>query len=745
MKFKAPGRRVLVRLALVTLTLAVYAQVYHHGFFLVDDGVYVKDNPRVQAGLNRPNIQWAFTTTAAANWHPITWLSHMLDCQVFGLGLAGHHLVNVFLHVLNVLLLFWVLDQMTGAIWPSAFVAAVFAVHPLHVESVAWISERKDVLSTFFWLLTMAAYSAYVRKPGISRYVVILPPFVLGLMTKPMLVTLPCVLLLMDYWPLGRFAVPPPVKGKAKPGFPWKALVDKAPLFGLAALSSLMTYYAQQSSGAVQTLDMLPLHQRAANAGVAYVLYAIHAVWPVNLSTYYPLAKDGLSWGPVAGSLAFLAGISWLVAWKRRDRPYLAVGWFWFLGTLVPVIGLVQVGAQAMADRYMYVPLIGLSIMVAWGVPAVIPPTRFRLPGLAAGFFSSVVILSVLCWIQVSYWGDNITLYRHEADLRPDSYFAHCQLGIALKKAGRDDEAEPEFLKTVEILPNHMDANLYLGLIAHGRKQFDQAIQRYTLALEHASGQPNRADVEINLGAALSASGRVEEAAKHYQAGIQLKPDQPEGRYNLANALAALGRRDEAVAHYREVLRLQPDNADARNQLQQLLSAGPVTSATEAKPKLETARDHYAYGNKLAEQNRFSEAAEQYQAALKLDPNHIDSRINLGNTFAARGNPREALAQYREVLRVLPNCVDALTNAGKALTELGQFTKACEEFSKALRVDPRQVDAYCSLGYALTQLNQRDEAAQAYSKALALDPSSKLAKDGLERIRRKKTSGGEPD
>ncbi len=735
-------RRTHICLVLAALTLAVYAQVYSHGYLLVDDHLYVGENARVQAGLSWANTRWAFTTTAAANWHPVTWLSHMLDCQLFGVHLGAHHLVNVLFHLMNVLLLFWLLERMTGAMWPSAFVAAVFALHPLHVESVAWIAERKDVLSTFFWLLTMAAYLGYLKKPSLGRYLAILPLFALGLMAKPMLVTLPCVLLLLDYWPLGRFTPPPAPqkhgKGKpvkpVKPAFPWKVLIEKIPLFGLVVLSSLMTYRAQQGLGAVQTLDMLSLTQRLANAVVSYARYAFHTVWPVHLSTYYPLAKDGLPWWQIATALVFLSGMTALVIWQIRRRPFLGVGWFWYLGTLAPVIGIVQVGSQAMADRYMYVPLIGLGIMAAWGGDAIIPRLPYRTHALAVICGLSIVAMTGLSALQVWYWGDNAVLYAHEVQLCPDSYFAHYQLGIALKKANRIDEAELEFLKTVEIMPNHVDAQLSLGLIAYGKKQYDEAIKHYTVALDHAVGHRNRAETEINFGTVLMETGRFDEAAKHYQIGLQLKPDMAAGHYNLGNALVRLNRPDEAARHYREVLRLEPGNQLAQTQLRELLQSGVATTSSEPKPKLETANDYYEYGNKLAEQNRFAEAAEQYQAALKLKPNELAARINLGNAMAAMGKPQDALTQFQEALKSQPNCGDALINAGNALIELNQFSKARDYFSKATQANPRNAEGWCGLACVLERLNQNTDAAKAYSKAFELDPNNRRAKEGLQEL-----------
>lgn len=369
----------LISLFLVMAILAVYLQVRNHDFINFDDDLYVTINPHVQAGLTLDSITWAFTSTRASNWHPLTWLSHMLDCQIYGMNPGQHHLTNVLFHILNTLLLFFVFMRMTKDLWQSGFVAALFALHPLHVESVVWLAERKDVLSTFFWMLTLWSYVRYVERSGLNRYLPVLFFFILGLMAKPMLVTLPFVLLLLDYWPLKRFRLGSSEDGQdCRPerfylGFIW----EKIPLFLLSAGSSVITYMVQKSSGAVSTLAVIPVHVRIANAIVSYVSYIGKMIWPHNLTILYPYLKSIIYW-QVVGAGLLLAVITVVVFRMMKTKPYVAVGWFWFLGTLVPVIGLVQVGLQAMADRYTYVPLIGLFIMVAWGVPDILGKWRYK-------------------------------------------------------------------------------------------------------------------------------------------------------------------------------------------------------------------------------------------------------------------------------------------------------------------------------------------------------------------------------
>jgi hypothetical protein len=393
-----------IYLTLALATLAVFWQVLGHDFVNYDDPDYVYRNPNVQSGITLSSIKWAFTTGHAANWHPLTWLSHMLDWQLFGDNPGWHHLTNLFLHIANTLLLFAVLKRMTNALWRSAFVAAAFALHPLHVESVAWVAERKDVLSTLFWMLTIAAYLRYLERPGTGRYLLTLLIFALGLMAKPMLVTLPFVLLLLDYWPLGRFQFGQIVKSvgqqsrKSLNAFShWKLsrhlLLEKVPLFALSAISSIVTFLVQRTAGAVTSVETLPLKLRIANTFVSYLTYIQKMVWPSRLAMFYPYPdKTDLIWQTVVFALLLLI-ISLGVIWLMRRRRYLLTGWLWYLGTLVPVIGLVQVGDQALADRYTYVPLTGLFIIIAWGVPDLIAKWRFRKHALAA---SAIAVL--LAW-----------------------------------------------------------------------------------------------------------------------------------------------------------------------------------------------------------------------------------------------------------------------------------------------------------------------------------------------------------
>ncbi len=447
-------RLLIISLLLIIATFMAFWQVTHCDFINFDDPEYVTDNRHVQDGLTVEGILWAFTTGHAANWHPLTWISHMVDVQLFGLQPGWHHLTNLLFHLANTLLLFLVLNRMTKALWQSAFVAALFALHPLHVESVAWVAERKDVLSTFFWMLTMGMYVSYVARPGLTRYLTLLLCFALGLMAKPMLVTLPFVLLLLDYWPLQRLEQKkppqevrkplskdkkrtPPVKAPVQPVDHWPLirplLTEKIPLFVLAVLSSIVTYLVQHHGGAVESLEAFPPSARVANAFVSYSTYMVKMLWPTNLAVFYPHPRWWPLW-QVLGSVVLLIAITVLAIRGAKKRPYAAVGWLWYVGTLVPVIGVVQVGSQAMADRYTYIPLVGLFIIVAWAVPELLKKWPYRKEALIVLSALCLLCLFLVTWRQVGYWRNSIALYDHALEVTDANSLIHNNRGTAYSK-----------------------------------------------------------------------------------------------------------------------------------------------------------------------------------------------------------------------------------------------------------------------------------------------------------------------
>ena len=580
----------LICLALAVVTAALYWPITHYGFVNFDDDDYITNNSHVQAGLTWAGVIWAFQTGAAANWHPLTWISHMLDCQLYGLNPGGHHSTNLIFHVINTLLLFLWLRQLTGTLWRSAMVAALFAWHPLHVESVAWASERKDVLSTFFWMLTLIAYTRYAQKRSKveargSRadtpvqaldarrstldYYLALLFFACGLMSKPMVVTLPFVLLLLDFWPLNRF--PPGCSARSLINL----IVEKLPFFALTLAASVVTYFVQTSGRALWSPAGLSFSSRVANALWAYERYISKTFWPADLSIFY---THPYHWpaGLVIGAALLLAMWSGLFIWRARQNPYLLVGWFWFLGTLVPTIGLVQVGSQSMADRYMYIPSIGLFIMVVWGLDDFLNwrPHWRRITTLAGGVALAGCLVGTR--IQLSYWQNSIKLFSHAIEVTTDNFVAYTCLGETLRDLGLKKEALMVCAEAVRIAPNSPVAQYNYGMALLQNNKLDEALAHLDAAGRLA---PHNSEVQYNLGLFLLLHNKPAEAVSHFAAALVERPDFAEAHYRLAQVLSQQHKSKEAVFHYREALRLKPEFPEAKAALDQILSTNPNLKA----------------------------------------------------------------------------------------------------------------------------------------------------------------------
>ena len=551
------------------LTLAVFRGVLGHDFLNYDDVQYVTGNERVSSGLSLANALWAFRSVYAANWHPITWLSHMLDVQLFGMNPYGHHLTNLLLHTANGCLLFLFLSKMTGAAWRSVLVAALFAVHPLHVESVAWVAERKDVLSTFFALATLLAYGYYLQKRGTWRYLALCGFFLLGLMSKPMLVTLPFVLLLLDYWPLQRCAfAPKEADRQANPAGGNLALsallIEKLPLFALSAISCVVTIFAQIKGAAVHSLEVTPLSLRLANALLAYLRYLGKTIWPADLAVLYPLPGAISLLQSAASALALLL-ISYAVYRQARRYPYLPVGWLWFIGTLVPVIGIVQVGLQSMADRYSYFPLIGIFIALVWGgADLAAQRPAWRLP-LILGSVAMLTACSALSRSYLRCWKNSNTLFSHAIAVTPDSYYAHYLLGKAFYEEHDFPDALSEYALVRRLNPRFAESYLNMGIIYAKQGNQAEAIGNFATAL---SLKPGSAEVHYNFAVALQSQGNLAGAIDHYREVLANDAENIGAHYNLGVALMGLKRWDEAMGEFSEILRLKPELEDARQNLQ---------------------------------------------------------------------------------------------------------------------------------------------------------------------------------
>lgn len=606
-------------LVLCLLTLAVYLPVLRHDFVNFDDPLYVTANPRVQAGLTWDGFVWAWQANVASNWHPVTMLSHMLDCQIFGLNPKGHHLTSLLLHLASVWALFEVLRRMTGAPWRSAAVAALFAVHPLHVESVAWIAERKDVLSGLFFVLALGAHLAFTRQRTAKRYALLLLAFALGLLAKPMLVTLPCVLLLLDLWPLGRLR---PVSRRSV----WLLLREKIPLFVLSLAISAVTVYTQQHS--LARLQAVPFWRRIGNALVSSVVYGAKSFWPAKLAVFYPLPHAVPPWKG-AGAAALLAAVTLLALLRLRRSPWLAVGWLWFLGMLVPVIGLLQVGRQGMADRYTYLPSIGLFLALVWEAAELAEAVKIATlrravhAALATATIALLAVLSVVCRRQVDTWKDSATLFRHAIAVTDGNYLAHLNLGIALSRAGQEQGAIAEYNRALAIQPNMVEAQAALGTILH-RQGHDTA------------------------------------ALPHLQRAVQLRPDNAQVRHTLAITLEDLGRHDAAIAQLRKAVELSPRFAEA----------------------------HYGLGSLLQKKGKTGEALEHYRIALDINPGLTDLYAPTAALFAARGQLAEAARLLTEAVRRQPGSALFAYNLAVTLERMGRIDEARGSYARALEIDP---------------------------------------------------------
>src|SRR5947208_5014688 len=577
----------VILLGLAVMTFGIYAQVIGHQFITLDDPTYIQENPMVNRGITGAGLAWAFTTFHATNWHPLTWISHMIDCQFFGMNAGRHLLVNALIHVANTLLLFWFLLRTTHARWPSALVAALFALHPLHVESVAWASERKDTLSTFFGLLSLIAYVRYVEAPSSIRYAWTAITLALGLLAKPMLVTWPFVMLLLDYWPLGRFDVTSRREVTTKL---WSLLREKIPLFALVAASAVITSIAQSHAGAVRTFTEVPITLRLSNALVSYAKYLLLTFWPSDLAVFYPFPAAGIAAWQIIGAALLLIGITAFCLFEWKIRPYLVVGWLWFLGTLVPVIGLVQVGAQTMADRYFYIPSIGLFIAIVFGL-ADIAQMRRVAPWLSAAIANVVLlVLATLTNAQIHQWTDSFALFQHALAVTPPNYTIETSLGLALGKSNRYDDAAAHFQKALKIRPDFYDALFNMGVIRFYQGRLPEAIEYYQAAIHSQPGAP---EAHMQLALVLWNQNRSEAACDEMARASQLAPKDAKIRSDLGLALARLGRIPEAIDQFHEAVRLDPNNAAAA---------------------------HANLGYALLTSGKPRESIPEFEAALKLSP-----------------------------------------------------------------------------------------------------------------------------
>jgi Flp pilus assembly protein TadD len=662
-----------IALLLIVATLIVFARAGGFEFLQYDDNLYIGDNRIVQEGLSWDSAAWAFTTLSAANWHPLTWLSFLLDVRLFGPQPGALHLVNVLLHAFNAALLFLLLQRMTGSRWRSAFVAALFALHPLHVESVAWVAERKDVLSVFFGLLTIWAYLRYADRPHASRYALVVLFFVLSLMSKPMLVTMPCLLLLLDYWPLGRMSGrlqpvtgPVPVRRQASLT---RLMAEKIPLLVLCAVSSAVTVVAQERGNALSSELELGLGLRLANAAVGYVRYLGKTFWPASFSVFYPHPGASLPLWQTIGACLILLLITSLALLRFRRSPWLAVGWFWFVGTLVPVIGLVQVGAQSIADRYTYFPLIGVFVMIAWEAPELLKGLRVPPRTIWISSIVVLVVLSGLTWRQLGFWKNDETLFRHAVSVTENNCVALASLAEALLRENKPDDAYGYFRKTLQLCPKDEQSWYNLGVLQRDR-------------------------------------GELGEAENSLREALRLKPSYIRAWSNLGAVYLATGRISEAIDALLEAARLAPGDASVR----------------------------FTLGTLYGKAGRFAEEIEAYREAVRLKPDYAAAWNNLGIAYKNAGQIRDAASAFRQAAQLRPDEPVGWYNLGVLYTKARDFSGAVEAFREAARLGPDHAASWHQLGLAYVSLGKWQEALEVVQTLRSLDAG--LAEDLLSRIKR---------
>jgi protein O-mannosyl-transferase len=718
----------LVGISFLLFILFCYWPIYQAEFINFDDFLYVTQNEYVKEGLTVKSIYWAFSSFDLSNWHPVTMMSHMLDYQLFGMNASGHHLMNVLLHAGNALLLFLALRMMTGALWRSAAVAFLFAVHPLHVESVAWVSERKDVLSTFFMLLSLIAYVHYTKKQTVAKYLIVFFFFVLGLLSKPMIVTFPFLLMLLDYWPLGRFNGDHlnHYRKQENKKHLWRLLQEKIPFLLMSIIISIVTYIAQAQTGAVSSLNALPLPVRIVNSINSYVLYVIHTLFPFNLSIFYPLVSGIPLWQTVGS--AFFIVLATFLAWRLRERyPFYLVGWLWYLGSLVPVIGIVQVGMQAMADRYTYIPLVGIFMVFAWLLPDMTKQRK------GAMLFEGITLLCVALLLitatrnQVGSWTNTLSVFSRANEGTDRNILAKLQIASQYTQMGKQDEARSQFEELLRITPTNVTALHNYGIFLVNSDHYHQGIKYLREALRL---QPNSVTVHNSLAQALWQKGKTEEAEKLLRASLLLKPDNPDTHSYLAIVIGSNKERYmESLEHYREAIRIKPNHHRARLGLAITLQLhGHKEEADEHYRQVYRenpyviAENRFNIGATLAAQNELEEAIVQYREGLKILPRNAGAQLFLAYLYQRKGNSSDALKQYGEILKSNPESAAALIGMGTVMADLGKSDDAVHYLTEALRIDPKNVSAHNNLGLVAYRRDRMEEATSHFRTAMMTDP-----------------------
>lgn len=685
------------------LVLAVFGQTAWFSFVNYDDNKYIYENLVVQKGLTWEGVRWASTYSEIGHWHPLTWLTHMADCQIYGLWAGGHHLTNVALHTISTLLLFLVLRRMTGRLWRSAFVAAVFAVHPLRAESVAWIAERKDVLSGVFFMLTLWAYLNYVEKPSFGHYLAMFVLFALGLLAKNMLVTLPFLLLALDWWPLGRMRGRRPEdaeESEPSAGTPiWGLVKEKIPLMLLSAGSCIATAMASEK---LAEANRIPALTRLGNAAVTYVIYMEQMVFPAGLASLYPYPQNGLPIWKVCGALAMLLAVTALVVAGREKRPFLLVGWLWYLGMLVPAIGIVQISYYAHADRYTYLPEIGLALAATWAVADLSAGWERRKVLLGSMMVVVVGTLAVCCQVQASYWKNGELLWRHTLSCTKNNFIAHQDLADFLRLAGRLDEAGAQYSQALALRPNDVETLNDLGNIQAMTGHDASAMENYKQAM---TIRPSFVDSYANLGNLLMHTN-VDEAIAQYRRGLAIAPGTLKLLNDLGKALAIKGDDAGAIEQYQKVLAIEPGYANA----------------------------HFNLGNRYLKLGKYEEAAAQYRKSLEIQPEDQEAQTKLGKALLLKGDFAGAMTCFEKTMNMSPDPFSRWLDLGNGLLQQEDWPTAMACFRQAVKINPRSADAWANLGLACFRAGECKEAIDSWQQSLAIKPDQQLVQNNLARL-----------
>jgi len=694
------SKKIVIYLSLTVLILAVFWQVHQFGFVTFDDPVYVTDNQQIQSGLTLNSLRWAFSTTYAEFWHPLTWVSLMLDYQLYGFNAGGYHVTNLLLHILSTLLLFWLLNRMTGAFWKSAFVAVLFAIHPLHVETVVWITKRKDVLSAFFWMLTLCFYVYYAEKPVIKRYLPVLFFLVCALMSKPMAVTLPVIMMLLDYWPLKRF------DQKQKNDLSWQ-FREKAPFFILSFIFIMITIFAQYNKHI--KIAQYPLDSRLKNAAVSFMTYLEKTFWPVDLAAFYPFA-DQLPAGQILASVMLFLMISLLVIMVRKRFPFILVGWLWYVITIIPVLDIFRSALRSMSDNYMYLPSVGIFIMLAWGVPSFFPREETGKKIFLPAGLLFLAILTILSWRQCGYWHNSLDLWNHALKVTKNNWLAFNQRGLYYSETGRHQQALENYNEAIRIKPDYAYAynnrgNTHLQLV-----QYQKAIQDFNKAIEV---YPFYLEAFNNRGNAYASLGQYQQALKDYDQAISIKPDYAKAYHNRGITYGIrLGQYQRGLDDLNEAVRLQDNYTDA------YLSLGMI---------------HFNQGNKELGCADFKKACDlgncSYLRKFQNNKECRDTELRQmdgkyfnkkGSEYFKQGQHLMAIEYFNKAISLKKDYADAYHNRGAAYVEIEKYNRAIEDYNESIRLKPGHADSYNNRGIVYMLKNERESGCRDFQEACSL-------------------------